>query len=124
MDNPGKIRDFKDLIVWQEGHKLVLTTYRITKDFPREEIFGLTSQMRRSAASITANVAEGFGRRGVKEKSQFYYMAHGSLTELKDQLLIARDIGYLTDTAYSEINKLSDKVHALLRGLISKNSAT
>ena len=82
---PNKIREFTDLIVWQETHKLVLLVYKTTKYFPKEEVFALTSQMRRSAVSIPSNIAEGFGRHSYKEKVQFYYLAHGSLLELKNQ---------------------------------------
>src|SRR3990167_8621419 len=92
----GKIESFTDLNVWKEGHKLVVMTYKITKGFPKEETYSLIDQMRRAAASITANIAEGFGRQTYKEKVQFYYMAKGSLSELKNFLFIARDVGYLS----------------------------
>lgn len=91
----GKIETFTDLNVWREGHKLVIMVYRITKGFPREEMYSLIDQMRRAAASITANIAEGFGRHGYKEKVQFYYLSKGSLSELKNFILIAKDVGYL-----------------------------
>ena len=70
-----KIRNFTDLNAWKESHKLVLEIYRITKNFPREEIFGLTSQMRRAAVSVTSNIAEGFGRYSGKEQVQFFYIS-------------------------------------------------
>src|SRR3989344_1432910 len=91
-----KIKDFTDLLAWREGHTLVLLIYKLTKGFPREEAFGLVSQMRRAAGSITSNIAEGFGRHGYKEKVQFYYLAQGSLIELKNQILIAKDVGYIS----------------------------
>jgi four helix bundle protein len=78
-----KIKEFTDLIAWQEAHKLVLQIYELTKEFPKDELFGLTSQIRRSAISITSNIAEGFGRQKYGEKIQFYYIAQGSITELK-----------------------------------------
>jgi four helix bundle protein len=90
-----KIRSFTDLKTWQSGHELVILIYKSTRKFPKEEIYSLTNQMRKSASSITSNVAEGFGRQGYKEKIQFYYQAKGFLTELKDQILIAKDVGYL-----------------------------
>src|SRR3989338_7264449 len=96
MSENGSILSFTDLRVWQEGHKLVLMVYRETKHFPDEERFGLTSQVRRSAVSVTSNIAEGFGRFSYKEKLQFYHTSLGSLFELQNQLIIARDIGYLS----------------------------
>ena len=123
MNENNRIKDFKDLIVWQESHKLVLAIYKITKSFPKEEIFGLTSQIRRAAVSITSNIAEGFGRQGYKEKVQFYYLAQGSLTELKNQLLIAKDIGYLKEKQFSEAASQANDAHKLLQGLITKTKS-
>ena len=121
--NKDKIKDFKDLNTWQESRKLVLMIYKITKNFPKEEVFGLTSQMRRASVSITSNIAEGFGRRGYKEKIQFYYLAQGSLIELKNQILIAKDIGYLDKKDFEELNKQADLSHKLLQGLITKSKS-
>ncbi len=90
-----KIKSFTDLIAWKKGHRLVIYIYKVTNNFPQKEIFALTNQMCRSAISITNNIAEGFSRKGDKEKIQFYYMSLGSLTELQNQLLIARDADYL-----------------------------
>jgi four helix bundle protein len=117
----NKIREFTDLKVWQEGHKLVINTYQLSKLFPGEAIFGLTSQMQRAAVSITSNIAEGFGRQGYREKIQFYYIAHGSITELKNQLFIARDIGYATTENIAPIVSQLVKTHCLLQGLITKS---
>jgi four helix bundle protein len=113
-----KIRSFTDLNAWKESHKLVLLIYKVTKSFPKEEIFGLTSQMRRCAISISSNIAEGFTRKSSKEKIQFYFMAKGSLTELNNQIIIARDIKYLTKDKFQEINDLLIVVHKLINGLI------
>lgn len=118
---PKKIREFTDLIVWQESHKLVLLVYKGTKTFPKEEIFSLTSQMRRAAVSISSNIAEGFGRQSYKEKIQFYYLAHGSLVELKNQLFIARDILYLPVSSFDDLMGQAGQVQRLLQGLISKS---
>jgi len=117
------IRDFTDILAWQEGHKLVLDIYRLTKKFPKEEIFGLVSQMRRAAVSVTSNIAEGFGRQGYKEKIQFFYVAQGSLIELKNQLLIARDIGYISIVEFTKISEQADQTHKLLQGLITKSKS-
>lgn len=92
----SKIKSFTDLNTWKEAHKLVLLIYKITKQFPHEEQFGLTNQIRRAVVSITSNIAEGFSRSSYKEKSQFYSISLGSLTEVQNQLLIARDLKYIT----------------------------
>ncbi len=117
----GKIKSFTDLNAWKEGHKLVLAVYEITKTFPREEIFGLVSQMRRCAVSITSNIAEGFSRQSYKEKIQFYSIAQGSTTELQNQLLIAKDVNYITKEKFQEIAKQSVIVHKIINGLIKKS---
>lgn len=116
MDN--KIKSFTDLIVWKKGHELVLMAYRATDSFPLKEQFSLTNQMRRAAVSITSNIAEGFSRQSQKEKIQFYSMAKGSLTELQNQLLIARDIGYIEKNNFIKIANQSVETSKLLNGLI------
>lgn len=78
------IKEFTDLNAWKEGHILVLDIYKTTSDFPTKETYSIIDQMRRAASSVTANIAEGFGRQTYKEKFQFYYLAQGSLTELKN----------------------------------------
>jgi len=117
-DNKGTIRDFKDLRAWQEGHVLVIDIYRVTKIFPKEELFGLSSQMRRCAVSITSNIAEGFSRTSYKDKIHFYVMAQGSLTELQNQLLIARDTGMLEKIMFDKLYVHSISVHKIISGLI------
>lgn len=121
MNQDIKIKDFKDLYSWQEGHKLVLLIYKLTEGFPQKEMFGLTNQMRRAAVSITSNIAEGFSRRSYKDKSQFYSMALGSLTELQNQLLVAKDIGYLSSSAFDKTSEQTVIVSKLLNGLIKKS---
>lgn len=116
-----KIKEFTDLKAWQEAHALVLSIYLLTKHFPSDERFSLVDQMRRAAVSITSNIAEGFGRHGYKEKVQFYYLAHGSLIELKNQLLIARDVKYLNAGEYAAVTAQADAAHKLLQGLIKKS---
>ena len=117
----SKIKTFTDLHSWQEAHKLVLLIYNTTRNFPREEIFGLTSQIRRAAISITSNIAEGFGRQGYKEKVQFYYLAQGSLTELKNQIIASKDIGYLIEEDFQKLTNQANMAHQLLQGLITKS---
>jgi four helix bundle protein len=112
------ISSFNDLMAWQEGHKYVLMIYKYTKKFPQEEIFGLTQQVRRAGVSITSNIAEGFSRQSKKEKAQFYHTSLGSLTETQNQLLIAKDIGYISVEEYNDIQNQSTTVSKLLNGLI------
>lgn len=117
MEDKKKIKSFTDLYAWKEGHKLVLMIYEITEKFPSKETFGLISQMRRSAVSVTSNVAEGFSRNTTKEKYQFYSMAQGSLTELQNQLLIARDVKYLDNSSFQKIAQQTILVNKLINGL-------
>jgi len=119
----GKIQSFTDLNVWKEGHRLVLLIYKITKNFPREETYSLVDQMRRAAASITANIAEGFGRQTYKEKAQYYYLARGSLTELKNFILIAKDVGYINKDDFNVLVYQSNLTHQILQGLIQKTKS-
>lgn len=118
--NNTNITSFTDLQTWKIGHEVVLAIYKIVKTFPKAELYGLSNQMRRAAISITSNVAEGFGRKNYKEKTQFYYLSHGSLVELQNQLIISRDVGYIDSNAYQEIYQLTMKTQKLLNGLISK----
>ncbi len=114
----AKIKSFTDLNAWRKGHELVLDIYKITKTFPSDEKYGLSDQMRRCAVSITSNIAEGFSRRGNKEKLQFYYISLGSVTEVQNQLLIARDIGYIKNLEFKKIAEKTVEVSKLTNGLI------
>ena len=118
-----KIKSFTDLNAWKEGHKLVLMVYGVTKTFPKEELFALVSQMRRCAVSITSNIAEGFSRQSYKEKAQFYSISQGSVTELQSQLLVAKDVGYITKEKFQEIAEQSVKTHKIINGLIKKTKS-
>lgn len=119
MEN--KIKFFTDLYSWQEGHKLVLMIYDVTKHFPREEIFGIVSQIRRAAVSITSNIAEGFSRQSYKEKALFYSTSKGSITELQNQLIISRDVKYIDEERFNKIFDQSKTVDRLISGLINKS---
>lgn len=112
------IQSFTDLNTWKEAHSLVLLIYKETKAFPSEEKFGLIDQLKRSAVSISSNIAEGFSRRSKKEKLMFYFTAKGSLTELQNQILVARDINYLKNRDFSRIAEQTVTVHKLINGLI------
>ena len=94
------IRNFRELRVWQESHKLVLMVYRLTKKYPQDERFGLVDQSRRAAVSITSNIAEGFGRGSAKDKKNFYLTAKASLAELQNQLIIAKDLSYISEEEF------------------------
>ena len=110
------IERFDQLEVWQQAHEFVLGIYRLTAAFPNEERFGLVSQMRRAAVSIRANIAEGFKRRGLKDKIHFYNIAQGSLEEVRYYLRLSLDLGYATKT--DSLNELADQVARMLHGLI------
>ncbi len=118
MEYGKKLKSFTDLYAWQEGHKLVLKIYKLTKNFPKEELFGLISQMRRCVISITSNLAEGFNRQSIKEKIHFYSIAQGSLSELQSQLIVGRDLGYVSRQEFDKLAEQAVIVHKLITGLI------
>lgn len=113
-----KIRSFTDLNSWKEAHQFVLMIYKISKNFPPDEKFGLTNQIQRAAVSITSNIAEGFSRKSKKEKTQFFHISLGSLTEVQNQLLIARDLKYIDSSQFSLLAKQSVVVSKLVNGLL------
>ena len=119
----GIIQSFTDLNVWREGHKLVIMVYKLTREFPKAETYSLIDQMRRAVSSITANIAEGFGRQTYKEKLQFYYVAQGSLTELKNFILISRDVDYLDTRNFDLLVNQANVTHQLLQGFIQKTKS-
>lgn len=92
--NRKPAQSFKDLLVWKKAHQFVLDTYKISKQFPKDEIYGLTSQFRRAAVSIVANIAEGFKKRGLKDKARFYNISQGSIEECHYYLILTSDLGY------------------------------
>ncbi|MDI6917721.1 MAG: four helix bundle protein [Thermoplasmatales archaeon] len=113
----GKVKSFEDLRVWQKSHRLVLDVYKITKSYPKDERFVLVSQMRRSSISIPANIAEGFRKRGKKDKINFYNIAQGSLDEIKYYIILSKDLGYINDHNY--LIKEVDEVGKMLNGIIN-----
>ncbi len=109
-------RCFEDLIVWQKAHQFVLTVYRFTESFPKAELYGLTSQLRRAAVSIPANIAEGFKKKGKADKARFMNIAQGSLEESRYYLILSRDLGYGDS---SGLNSQLEEVSKLLEAYSS-----
>ena len=114
------MRNYKDLVVWEKAHNLTLAIYRATHDFPKEERFGLTSQIRRPSASIAANLAEGCGRRSDGEMARFIQISMGSGAELSYPLLLARDLDLLKNAEYSKLNSDLKEVMRMLSSLSQK----
>jgi len=112
--------DYKDLVAWQRAMELVKEVYRCTRAFPRDEMFGLTSQMRRAAISVPSNIAEGKGRHSTRELVQFLYTARGSLLELETQICISRDLGYLEEASAKNLSTRVVEVARILSGLINR----
>lgn len=108
---------YQDLIAWRKATHLTLEIYRCTRTFPKDELYGLTSQMRRAAVSVASNIAEGKGRYSPKEFVQFLYRARGSLLELQTQLFIARELNYLEALASRRIKDDADELGRILNGL-------
>lgn len=119
MEEGKKICSFQDLFCWKEAHALALMTYKITKNFPKEEMFGLTSQMRRASVSVVSNIAEGYGRPTGKDRIKFFWIAYGSLLELESQIFIAKDLGYIEGEKVG-LQESIVKTGKLLLGLIKK----
>lgn len=113
-----KIKEFEDLEVWKEAHHLALEIYRITKHFPKEELYGLTSQLRRAAVSISANISEAFGRYHFKEKVNFYLNSRGSVSEVQNFLILARDLGFIDTQTCRKLVQKGSEISQLLNGLI------
>ncbi len=109
---------FEDLRVWQLSSALIKEVYQLSKGFPNEELYGITSQLRRSIISVAANIAEGYERYHFKDKIKFYYQARGSLAESKSHILIARNLEYVTETQIDSIISEIETIHKLLNSLI------
>ena len=114
------MKNFRDLQVWDKAHKLTLEAYKVTQGFPREELYGLTSQIRRSSASIGANIAEGCGRRGNGDFYRFLQNAMGSASELEYHILLAHDLGILPPPKFKDLNTNIVEVKRMLSALIRK----
>jgi len=114
------IKSFKDLFIWQKSMVLVTSIYTITKGFPPSEIYGLTSQLRRSAVSIPSNIAEGYGRNSTNDYKRFLQMAVGSLYELQTQIEIAFNLQYIQEQKYIEMTSISVELDKMLYSIIQK----
>jgi four helix bundle protein len=117
------MRDFRELKDWQKAHQLTLSVYRASTIFPAEEKFGLTSQLRRAAAAIPANIAEGCGRSGQRELGRFLQMAMGSASELEYHLLLAHDLGHLPADVHEQLTSQATEVKRMLTSFIQKLTA-
>ena len=117
------MKDFRNLEVWRKSHQTVLGVYKSTQSFPKEELFGLTSQIRRAGVSIPSNIAEGCGRGSDAELGRFSQIAMGSSSELEYQLLLAKDLNYLNENTYSDLSNKVIEVKKMLASLIKKLNA-
>ena len=118
-----KAKQFQDLIVWQKAHELVLSVYKQSKDFPKEEIYGLTSQLRRAAVSIPANIVEGFKKKGKLDKARFMNIAQGSLEECRYYIILANDLNYVeTKKMESQLEEVSKLLEAYSNAILASGS--
>ena len=116
-------KTFQDLVVWQKAHQFVLSAYRLREDFPRKEVYGLTSQLRRAAVSIPANIAEGFRKRGRADKARFMNIAQGSLEECRYYLILARDLGYAdSSVALTQVAEVSNFLESYCTAILTSDS--
>jgi four helix bundle protein len=111
--------DYKQLLVWKQAHRLALDIYRDTQQFPQEERYGLVAQMRRAALSVVSNIAEGSGRQSDREQSRFLRIARGSVHEVQCQLLISRDLGFLTSDKWLALDGAVQDISKMIHGLVS-----
>ena len=117
------MKSFKDMKVWNKAYELVLKVYKVTKEFPREEKFGITQQMRRAVISIIANIAEGNKRKSDKDFGHFLNISEGSLEEVKCYLILSKDLGYLDENNYQKLFDLSEEIGRMLQGFIKTLTA-
>lgn len=117
------MKDYRNILIWQRSHALTLEIYRLTKEFPKEEMFGVTSQMRRAASSVPANIAEGCGRDGDAELKRFLNIALGSACELDCFVLLATDLGYLAPANSTKLANEVLELRRMLGGFIQKLKA-
>ncbi|MGD9855015.1 MAG: four helix bundle protein [Planctomycetaceae bacterium] len=114
------MKDFRDLQVWQKAHHLALQVYLVTKSFPKDELYSLTSQLRRSTVSVPSNIAEGCGREGDAELARFLQIAMGSASEAEYQIILARELGYLPTNDANELISSFQEVKRMISGLLRR----
>ena len=112
------LKNYKELKVWQKAYQICITIYKITKHFPKEEKYGLTSQIRRSAVSVPSNIAEGYGRKTTQEYMQSLYIAYGSHCELETQIMLSNDLGYIKPEDFESLQRDIEEVERMLKALI------
>lgn len=117
------MKDFRQLTIWQRSHQLTLAVYRLTKGFPKDELYGLTSQLRRAASSVPANIAEGCGRDSEAELKRFLDIAHGSAAEADYHMLLARELGYLAASDYAPLAKEIGEIKRMIGAFARKLKA-
>lgn len=114
------MKNFKELLIWQRSHQLVLEIYLVTKSFPKEELFGLTSQMRRSSASIPTNIAEGCGRNSDAEMSRFLVISQGSAAELEYQIILSKDLSYISLETFNKLSLELTEIRKMINTFMQK----
>jgi len=119
-----KSKSFEELIVWQKAHQLTLEIYKMTKSFPKEEIYGITSQIRRASVSIAANIAEGYKRRTKNDKARFFNISEGSLDEVKYYLILTKDLGYIeeNESLISLANEVAKLLYSYKNSMLNTDS--
>jgi four helix bundle protein len=119
-DGDGIVRSYRDLMIWKKGIELVKVVYGLTRKFPDFEVYGLASQLRRSAVSVPSNIAEGQGRQHTAEFRQFLHVALGSVAEVDTQIIIAHELGYISDQEATNIERRIDEIRKMTYALIKK----
>lgn len=114
------IRNYRDLVLWQKGVALAMEVYRLSRGFPRHERFGLSSQVQRAAVSVSSNIAEGQSRRHTGEFRQFLYQSLGSLAEVDTQLVLAHELGYLSEDEVEKADAMVSELRRMIHGLVSR----
>jgi len=112
------IKSHKDLKVWKKSYKLALLVYKVTRKFPKHDLYGLVSQMQRSATAVPSNIAEGYTRQHIKKYIQFLHVAYSSVNELETQTLLGKDLGYINQKQFDKLNQLEQEISKMLFTLI------